>query len=85
MEENVKVEIEKTEIIGEVEIDKPKIIGKVEIFILNNGQVTVMGPVNNPLLMMEIFGKAMEAVVTHIANDQSNGIVIPDQKIVSLN
>ena len=63
----------------------PEIIGKVEISILNNGQVTVKGPVNNSLLMMEIFGRAMEAVVTHIANDQSNGIVVQDQKIMNLN
>lgn len=56
---------------------EPKVIGKVEIFMLNGGGVSVVGPVGNPVLMMEIFGKAMAACVAHIAKEASGRIVVP--------
>jgi len=46
---------------------KPTVLGKVEIFIYNDGNVSVTGPVDNPVVMLNIFGRAMAAVANHVA------------------
>lgn len=67
MSKEVKTEVEKKE--------EVKIVGTVKIFLHNNNGISVEGPVNNPVLMMQIFGKAMESVAAYItseAADQDN-------------
>lgn len=68
-----------------VEKDELKVVGKVEIFMLSDGGVSVTGPLKNPVLMMEIFSKAMGGVVTYATNEAEKEIVVPKKNIVSLN
>ena len=57
---------------------KPIVLGKVEIIVFTDGNVSVVGPVDNPVVMLDIFGKAMGAVARHVATlAGENGIVVP--------
>lgn len=59
---------------------KPTVLGKVEILVYSDGNVSVKGPVDNPVIMMNIFGRAMNAVVNHItARAEEGQIVAPSQ------
>ncbi|MBE9572715.1 MAG: hypothetical protein IMF11_18980 [Proteobacteria bacterium] len=67
--------------------DKPTVLGEVKILVLSDGNVTVVGPVDNPVVMMNIFSRAMAAVANHVAmKENENGIVVPQEPpLVSLN
>lgn len=58
-------------------VEEPKVIGKVEISLLSNGGVSVQGPIGNPILTLEIFGKAMSTVAAYLAPKQSD-IIVPE-------
>ena len=60
---------------------------KVEISIFSDGHLQINGPIKNPLIMMDIFGKAMGACVNFVNREAEkiaakvpeaeNGIAIP--------
>lgn len=55
--------------------DKPTVLGTVKILVLSDGNVQVTGPVDNPVIMLNIFSKAMAAVANHVAMKvKGNGI-----------
>jgi hypothetical protein len=62
-----------------VKVEEPKVIGRVEISLLSNGGVNVQGPIGNPILTLEIFGKAISTVATYLANESRSKIVAPKQ------
>lgn len=60
----------------------PTVLGVVEIAVLSDGGVSVKGPVGNPIIMMNIFGKALLATADHAAKEmniapQKSDIVVP--------
>jgi hypothetical protein len=66
--------------------DKPTVLGKVEILVLSDGNVSVRGPVDNPVVMLNIFSKAMAAVANHVATKITEDMIVPQKPpIVSLN
>jgi len=64
---------------------EPTVLGTVKILVLSDGNVSVMGPVDNPVIMLNIFGRAMAAVANHVARGVEENQVIPKAPIVSLN
>jgi len=57
---------------------EPTVLGTVKILVLSDGNVSVMGPVNNPVIMLNIFGRAMAAVANHIAESEEKKRVVPE-------
>jgi len=64
---------------------EPTVLGTVKILVLSDGNVSVMGPVNNPVIMLNIFGRAMAAVANHIAESEQRKQVVPEAPIVPIN
>ena len=64
---------------------EPTVLGTVKILVLSDGNVTVVGPVNNPVVMLNIFGRAMAAVANHVAKSEEENQATPKPPIVSLN
>jgi len=50
---------------------EPTLLAKVEISVFSDGNVSVTGPIANPALAMDIFGKALGAVARY-TNDQAS-------------
>jgi len=61
------------------------VLGTVKILVLSDGNVSVNGPVDNPVIMLNIFGRAMEAVANHVAKKMEDSQVTPQTPIVSPN
>ena len=59
-----------------VEEKKVEIVGKVEIFMLSDGNVSVSGPLKNTALIINVFGKALEAVANFVGKEDSP-IIVP--------
>ena len=64
---------------------EPTVLGTVKILVLSDGNVSVIGPVNNPVIMLNIFGRAMAAVANHIAESEEKKRVVPEAPIVTMN
>ena len=66
---------------------EPELSLKVEILIHENGNISVTGPIKNPILMMDIFGRAMRTVADYNAKEamERQRIIPVGSKIVSLN
>ena len=66
---------------------EPIVLGEVKILVLSDGNVSVVGPVDNPVVMLNIFSRAMAAVANHVAMQVKPGQVAVPQKppLVSLN
>ena len=47
--------------------EKRTTLGTVKILVFSDGNITVEGPIDNPTVMLSIFGRAMVAVADHIA------------------
>ena len=65
-----------------VKVEEPKVIGEVKIFLLSNGGVNIQGPIGNPILTLEIFGKTMSAVAAHLSNEARGKVITPQQSDV---
>ena len=61
------------------------ILGTVNIQVFSDGNVKVMGPINNPAIMFNIFGSAMAAMANHIAKSAEENQDIRSPSIVSMN
>lgn len=58
---------------------KPKIINTIAINMLNNGGVNVSGPITEPLLVIDVLGKALNALSAFYAQKgtQAHPIIQP--------
>jgi hypothetical protein len=74
-------------------IGEPKpndILATLEILLHNNGNVTVTGPINNPIAVMDMLSRGLKAIADHFAKQamekEKSNIITPDKpKIVTLN
>ena len=57
---------------------EPTVLGTVKILVLSDGNVSVIGPVNNPVVMLNIFGRAMAAVANYIAESEEKKRVVSE-------
>ena len=64
---------------------------RVDISIFSDGHLQVNGPIKNPLIMMDIFGKAMGACVNFVNQEmeklaklEGNGITVPQVGSIAL-
>lgn len=64
--------------------EDPKVLGQVVINILDNGSVSVGGPINQPALILDIFSKAMAAVAQHISKQEPKLIAAPQQPVIAM-
>ncbi|MCK4819806.1 hypothetical protein KA005_28840 [bacterium] len=69
------------------EQDKPTVLGTVEILVMSDGNVSVKGPVDNAVVMLNIFSRAMAAAANHVAMKEKPSQIVVSQKppLVSLN
>ena len=47
---------------AEHEAQRPKVLNTISVNILDNGNVQVSGPISDPVLVLDVLGKALMAV-----------------------
>jgi len=62
--------------------EKATIIGRFQIEMLSDGSVNINGPIKNPVIVLDCFGKALSAVADYVIRQavedrQSAGISKP--------
>ncbi len=63
-------------------------IGAFRIAMYSDGNINVSGPIKNPVVVLDVFGRALAAVAEYVTKNvvHTPGIVTPDKsKIVTLN
>lgn len=63
---------------------KPEVINSITINMLSDGGVNVSGPIQNPLLVIDVLGKALNALFQYYVqeNAKQNRIVKPSQGLI---
>ena len=60
------------------------VLNTISINLLSNGSVNVSGPINNPIVVMDVFSKAFSALAQYYAQqaDNASPIVRPNPGII---
>ena len=61
---------------------KPEIINTIAINLLSDGGVNVSGPIQNPMLVIDVLGKALNALSQYYTQEQNNRIVKPGNGLI---
>lgn len=59
------------------EVKQPKVLNSITLNMLDNGHVSVSGPIQDPVLVIDVVGKALNALTAYYMQEK-----MKDQRIV---